>query len=365
MQEFAIRGSWHIKAAESLMAREGLLKKHWGYEYGVCWNGVQRLYELTGDERYLAYIKEAVDSFLMPDGNIRSYALNDYNLDYVNNGKQLFWLHEITQNEKYLRYAELLLKQLQRQPRTLEGGFWHKQIYPQQMWLDGIYMAQPFHVLCETILGHKGAARDAVFQTLLIHQKTLDESTGLCRHAWDSAATQPWIEDACGRSKHAWGRAMGWYMAAVCDMLEILPSKTPGKGELLRVFDQLAQTLLKYQHKSGVWQQVLDCPERHGNYLESSSSCLIAYAIKKGVRLGLLSDQYLPSLNRAWQGILEQFIEIYKGELVVNKCCVVGGLGGKAQRDGSFEYYMSEPIIMNDLKGVGAFIQVSCEFECD
>ncbi len=357
--------NWHIRVAEGLMDREQLLASHWSYDFGVVWNGMATLFALTGDEKYERYIKDGVDSFLSADGNdIRGYNMEEYNLDYLCNGKQLLYLYEKTKSPRYEAAIRLLLKQMDKQPRTAQGGFWHKLIYPQQVWLDGLYMYAPFYARAAKLYGREDWFDDIVKQFLLIRERARDERTNLCRHAWDAVSAQSWADKETGCSKHVWGRATGWYMAAIVDTLDFLPKEHKGRGPLLELFNELAEAVWKVRDKEAqVWFQVLDAPGRAGNYLESSCTSLILYALAKAARLGLISCIGREGLISSYAGAVEQFIEILHGQAIVTKCCQVAGLGGRHNRDGTYAYYMSEPIVANDLKGTGAFIQAACEME--
>jgi len=347
------------------MAREGILSKCWSYDYGVVWNGFEALYNLTGDARYLDYIRHGIDSFLSADGTqIRDYCMEDYNLDYINNGKQLLYLYRFTGEMKYIRAASLLNLQLENQPRTSGGGFWHKKIYPYQMWLDGLYMAAPFYARYSLDYQASEGLDDVANQFTLIHQHTYNASTGLCCHAWDESRTQPWADPVTGLSRHAWGRALGWYLAALVDVLPSYPPEHPQREILLSILRMLCESVQRRQDRQTfVWQQVLDAPGRPGNYFESSCSCLFAYTFAKGARLDLLPPSFMEHARRAYEGIVTQFIQVLNGHAAVTKCCQVAGLGGQQNRDGSFAYYISEPIVCNDLKGIGAFLQAACEIE--
>lgn len=361
---FSSTEQWHKRVADSLIKREGLLTRHWSYDYGVILQGMIALYQLTDDPTYFQYIQQSIDSFLSPDGRmIRDYDYDTFNLDYINNGKIVLYLYEKTGDPKYKTAAALLRKQLAHHPRTPQGGFWHKQMYPQQMWLDGLYMSEPFYARYAAMFGEDEAFDDIALQFCLIYEKTLDPATGLCRHAWDSACAQPWADKTTGQAPHAWGRALGWYMAALADTLTYFPKEHPKFAQVEAVFVKLSDALLKAQDKrSHTWFQVIDSPERPGNYLESSCSALITYAYLKGARLGFLPAEYRTHGREAFEGLVTQFIQVVNGQTIVTKCCQVGGLGGDTNREGTFAYYMSEPIIANDLKGTGAFIQAACEW---
>ena len=350
------------KLAFCTIQRNGLLNKKWSYDYGVVWRGMEMVYALTGDETYFDYIRDALDSMVEADGNIAGYNKEAYNLDYLCNGRQIIYLYQQTGEEKYKKAAALLRSQLDAQPRTSDGGFWHKQIYPYQMWLDGQHMAIPFYLQYEAAFGQNEVAqRDAAKQLILAYRHTLNPETGLPHHGWDEKRVQIWADPKTGRAAHAWGRAVGWYMVALVDSLELLPADLPEYQEVLDIFRTLAQKLLSIR-EDGVWLQVLDCPGKTGNYPESSASCLICYALLKGARLGYLPKEAAAEAQKSFAAIQRHFIgQMKSGEYFVAKCCQGAGLGGNTNRDGSFDYYISENVISHDLKAEGAFIQAACE----
>ena len=350
------------KTADCLMRRRGLLNERWSYDYGVVWRGMEMLYALTGEQRYFEYILNALDGMVDEAGVPAGYDLEAYNLDYLCIGRQLVYLYEQTGREKYRKAAALLRSQLDRQPRTSDGGFWHKQVYPWQMWLDGQHMAIPFYLKYEAAFGPGGPApEDAARQLVLAYRHTLDPETGLPCHGWDEKREQVWADPVTGRAAHAWGRAVGWYMTALVDSLELFPRDSRHAGEVRAIFEELSEKLLSVR-EDGVWLQVLDCPGRMGNYAESSGSCLIDYALLKGARLGLLSRETGLEAQKSFESIQRHFLGRMKnGEYVIMKCCQGAGLGGRGGRDGSFDYYISENVNSRDLKATGAFIQAACE----
>lgn len=356
---------WHIKVAESIMRRDTVTHPTWTYDDGVIWNGFAALYGVTGDTRYFRYIQDGIDNFLLDDGAaIRDYSPDEYNIDHINNGKQLLYLFDKTGDQRYKRAADLLMSQLQTHPRTTDGGFWHKQIYPFQMWLDGIYMGSPFYTRYTFMFGPDSSFDDIARQIRLCYIHTLDAKTGLHYHAWDEKHVQFWANPDTGCSRHFWGRAMGWFVAALVDVLDFFPEEHAAYAEIAGYLAACMEALLAVQdEQSGVWYQVLDQGTRPGNYLEASASCLNVYALAKGIRKGWLPKSMAPAATRAWEGIITQFVEVYKGNVDLNKTCRVAGLGNTEERDGTFAYYMREAIICNDLKGLGAFLQAAVEVE--
>ncbi len=355
--------NWHVRIADGLINLYPTLDKRWSYDYGVVWKGMAALYALTGEEKYFAYIKRGMDSFLADNGTaIRDYFAGEYNLDYLNNGKLLLYLWQKTGEAKYRTAAELLLEQLLRQPRTPEGGFWHKKIYPEQMWLDGLYMSGPFYAEAAVLFHHEAWLDDVVHQFTLVREKTLHQPTGLGLHAWDAARVQPWADKQTGCSPHVWGRAVGWYACALVDAMDNMPEGTENRQKMTALLEGLLAPIWKARDgRTKVWLQVMDQPDRPGNYAESSCTAQFIYATAKAKRLKLCQTVEDAELCEAWQGAVDQFIEVYKGNAIVTKCCQVAGLGNVQERDGSFAYYMSEPIVANDCKGSGAMLQAAVE----
>jgi unsaturated rhamnogalacturonyl hydrolase len=301
------------------------------------------------------------------DGAIATYRPDEHNIDHINPGKVLFALYRDTGDERYGRAIELLRDQLRAQPRVAAGGFWHKGIYPRQMWLDGIYMGSPFLAEYAATFGDGGEYDDVVRQITLIYARTRDARTGLLAHGWDESGTQAWA-DPDGRSRSFWARAIGWYTMACVDVLDHLP---PGAGRdaVVPILSDALDAVIRVQDtRSGVWWQVLDQPGRAGNYLESSASCMFAYALAKAARQGHVSAEHAEVARRAYDGILREFVRLTPaGTVEIERTCRGAGLGaepnGQPDRDGSFEYYVSEPIVANDPKGVGAFLLASVELE--
>jgi unsaturated rhamnogalacturonyl hydrolase len=277
----------------------------------------------------------------------------------------LFSLYETSGDERYRKAAYLLREQLRTHPRTNAGGFWHKKIYPHQMWLDGIYMASPFYAEFANQFGEPEAFDDVVHQIILMEAHARDPNTGLLYHAWDESRSQKWADPETGCSPNFWGRAMGWYAMAIPDVLDRLPLDHPQRQRLITIFRATLDAAVRVQDQaSGVWYQVLDQGGRSGNYLEASASCMFVYALAKGVRKGYLGEEYLAAARRGFDGILREFVTVDDQGLVnLNDICAVAGLGGKPYRDGSYEYYVGEKLISNEYKGVGPFIMASLEME--
>ncbi|GEP96639.1 glycoside hydrolase family 88/105 protein [Chitinophaga cymbidii] len=337
----------------------------WTYDQGVVLRGIEALWRRTHDDAYLAYIRQSMDHFVQPDGTIRTYKQQDFNIDNVMPGRNLLLLYKVTGEEKYRKAAETLRHQLQLHPRTKAGGFWHKKIYPWQMWLDGLYMAQPFYAEYAVAFGEDSIFNDITRQFTLMEAVSRDTKTGLLYHGYDESREQKWADPQTGRSPHVWGRAMGWYAMALVDALEHFPDTHPGKAQLTAILERLAAAVAKYQDsKSGLWWDIIDLPHKEKNYLEASASCMFVYALAKGVRLGLLPAKYRKVASKGYKGIIKTFIKKdEQGYIHLHGTVSVSGLGGKPYRDGSFEYYMREKVVVDDPKGVGSFLQAANEME--
>lgn len=338
----------------------------WSYDMGVLLEGAAAVWRNTGDGDYFRYIQRSMDSYVNAAGNIKNYRPDEYNIDHVKNGRSLLLLYKVTGQQKYLSAANLLWAQLQKHPRTKEGGFWHKEIYPHQMWLDGLYMGEPFYAEYAAMMDKKEAFDDIANQFILMEKHARDSKTGLLYHGWDESKEQKWANKKTGTSPNFWGRAMGWYLMALVDVLDYFPQDHPQRKTLLAILNRTAVAALKYQDpKSGVWYDILDLPDRKGNYLESSASAMFVYGFAKGVRKGYLPKPFFAGAKKGYAGLNKEFIEAAGAERANLKGTVtVSGLGGKTvYRDGSFDYYMSEKVITNDPKGVGAAILAAAEME--
>ena len=292
---------WSVRMADSCMKRQPILSDVWSYEPGVVLKGIEQIWLDTADNKYLEYIERYVEQFVQPDGDIRTYNIQEYNLDQINAGKLLFRLYQETGDRRYQQALHLLMKQLERQPRTSEGGFWHKKIYPYQMWLDGIYMAAPFYVQYADHFKVPGGFDDAAHQILLIERHTRDPRTGLYYHAWDESKMQKWAHPQTGCSPHFWGRAMGWYAMALVDVLDFLPESHRARDRIVTIFERMIQAVVQLQDTdTGLWYQVLDRGGSEGNYTEASASCMFVYALAKGVRKGYLAPKYLGAAQRGY-----------------------------------------------------------------
>lgn len=336
--------------------------RRWSYDQGVVLKGIEGLWKNTGDKRYFDYIQKSMDAFVDEDGNIRSYRQDEYNIDHVLCGRNLLMLYKVTGKEKYYKAVQLLRGQLKTHPRTNEGGFWHKKIYPYQMWLDGLYMGQPFYAEYAATFHEDTAFNDIAKQFILMERHSRDSKTGLLYHGYDESRQQRWADKATGRSPHVWGRAMGWYGMGLVDALEWFPVNHPQRGELIKILSRFATAITAYQDKkSGLWWDIVDMPGKGKNYEEASASCMIVYALAKGVRLGYLPEKFLAPAKKGYDGIIKKFVKTEDGLVNLHGTVSVSGLGGNPYRDGSFDYYMREKVIVNDPKGVGAFLLMGNE----
>jgi unsaturated rhamnogalacturonyl hydrolase len=338
----------------------------WDYMYGLVLLSFQKLYLQTGDERYLEYGKNYIDQMIDIDGNIKNYEIYDFSLDYINNGKLLFLLHEKYHDERYLKVMKTLRTQLEWQPRTRTGGLWHKGFYPYQMWLDGLYMGTTYWAMHAAYANEPEAVfSDIAHQFILIEQKTRNTETGLLVHAWDESRLQQWADKATGQSPQVWSRALGWYAMALVDTLEVFPKEHKNYTDLIQIFNRLCIALEHYQHKSGLWYQVTDKGERYGNYLETSGTAMFAYAMGKGVRLGYLPKKYRKVADNALTGIINNYIEIdsANNELYLTRTVGGTGLGNSPYRPGTLQYYVEEAVRTNDPHGIGPFIMASVELD--
>jgi unsaturated rhamnogalacturonyl hydrolase len=357
--------TWSVRMIESTLQRYTLNGASWNYDHGLQVMAIQKVGEAIGEERYLKFVADWIDHFVQPDGSIRTYRMDEYNVDLINSGKLLFGAYERTGDECYRKAIELLREQMRTHPRNNNNGYWHKQIYPYQMWLDGIYMAGPFLSEYALRFNEPETFDDVVHQITLIEKRTRDEKTGLLYHAWDESKQQRWCDPNTGLSKYFWGRAVGWYVMAIVDVLDHLPREHAGRSDLIAILDQTVAAIVKVQDEAtGLWYQILDLPERKGNYLEASASTMFVYTFAKAVHKGYIARDYLLSARRGYHGTLQNLIKIdSQGLLTLENVCGGAGLGGKPYRDGSFEYYITEKIIPNDPKGVGPFILAALEME--
>jgi len=363
----------YVQMADSVIARApnplilDSAEPKWEYTHGLVLKSVFAVGEKTGDPRYFDYAKRYYDEMIGADGSIRTYVLEEYNIDRINPGKALFSLYEKTKEEKYLKALQLLRRQMKEHPRTKEGGFWHKKRYPWQMWLDGLYMGSPFLAQYARVFDEPALLDDVANQFVWMEKHARDPKTGLLYHGWDESREQKWADPVTGLSKEFWGRAMGWYAMALVDALDFFPANHPRRAEIVAILGRLAAAVVKVKdQKTNVFWQVLDKGGQEGNYLESSASIMFAYTFLKGTRLGYLDKRYAPEGRAIYEGVLKEFVTTdEKGVMSIHKGCAVAGLGGDPGsgnwRSGTFDYYIKEPIRSNDAKAVGPFILASLE----
>ncbi|MGB8376170.1 MAG: glycoside hydrolase family 88 protein, partial [Salegentibacter sp.] len=344
-------------------------KPKWSYTNGLVLKAAQEVYQETGKQEYYDYIYNFADTMITDEGKIWTYDLEKHNLDMLNSGNVLLYLYPKTKEERFLTALKTLRSQIDTQPRTPGGGFWHKKRYTQQMWLDGLYMAEPFYAHYTQMFSEgakaKEAFNDVVHQFELIQKHALDPETGLLYHGWDASKEQKWANKETGTSPNFWSRAMGWYGMAIVDVLDYLPEDFEGRQKLIVYLNQYAEAIVKVQdEKTGLWWQVLDKGGKEGNYLEASGSSMFTYTLAKAVKKGYLPEKYMKNAEKAYQGILNNLITVDDNGVVnLNQVCAVAGLGGDPYRDASYEYYVNEKIRSNDPKGTGPFILASLQLD--
>jgi unsaturated rhamnogalacturonyl hydrolase len=337
----------------------------WNYELGTLLEGMESVWLDTADARYYRYIQASVDQLVTADGTIPTLKVEDYELDNILLGRQLLMLYGVTRDARYYKAATLIYGQLQHQPRNASGGFWHKQRYPDQMWLDGFYMAEPFYAEYAKTFHHPEAFAGIAHQFELMDAHARDAKTGLLYHGWDESKKERWADAKTGLSSQFWARAMGWYMMALVDTLDSFPENDPGRKVLLMQLQRDAAAAVRFQDPAtGLWWQVMNQEGAKGNFLEASASCMFVYALQKGVRRGYLRAEYSAAANRGYKGIVSRFVQTGPDEGVsLTGTVKAAGLGGDPYRDGSYAYYIGEKVVTNDPKGVGAFLLASSEME--
>ncbi len=358
------------RMARSVMARYEPSQVQWHYEHGLVLQAIWAVAERIGDPAMKDWVAMMHDTKIRDDGSIATYRDDEFNLDQINPGKGLFDLYAATGNEKYRKAIEILRDQLAHHPRTKANGFWHKQIYPWQMWLDGLYMQGPFYARYAAEFGTREDFADVVAQFVLVEKHARDPATGLMYHAWDESGKQLWANPATGCSPHFWGRAMGWFCMAVMDTLRWIPADGAHddlRSPLIAIARRLVPAVLSCQDgESGLWYQILDQPKREKNYLESSASAMFVRFLFLAAREGYADDapRALAAAKKGYAGLVrDKVTEDGEGNLHLSGICSVAGLGGNPYRDGSFEYYVKEAVVSDDFKGVGPFILASLEAE--
>lgn len=338
-------------------------KATWDYIDGCMIMSLLELYKVTKNEKYLSFSESYIGYRVEEDGTIRGYKKEELNLDNINEGKNLFTLYDLTGKEKYAKATSKIYEQILEMPRTKDGNFWHKMIYPHQVWLDGLYMAQPFYMEYENRFNNKKNYDDIFQQFFNVEKFMKDEETGLYYHAYDSEKQMFWADKETGLSKNFWLRALGWFSMALLDTLAIADKEYQGYDHLLNMYRDLIDSMLKFQSPEGMWYQVPNFPGREKNYLETSGSSIMAYCLLKGARLGFLPASYVEYGKKAFKGICDTYLSTVEGEMSLGGICLVAGLGPETnlRRDGSYEYYMSEPIVKDDAKGTAPFLLAYAE----
>ena len=346
-------------------------QRKWNYTTGLELKAFMDAAKRYDMPEVVDYVRDWADTMATEKGEVYKYKKSNYNVDHICPARIYFDLHDMfgDQDKRYRRVTRMIREQIDSQPRTESGEFWHKQVYPHQVWLDGFYMALPFYAEYTSRYAPK-EQRDSLFADI-VHQftagaeNTYDPATGLYRHAWDESRSMFWCDPQTGLSAHAWGRATGWFAIALVEVLDYLPRNYPGRQALIDQLNYFLEVLPKWADpQTGMWYQVLDCPEREGNYQEATCSIMFVYAFLKGLRMGYIDDSHREYILGLYPKFIDRFIrENEDGTISMTDCCSVGGLGGKQMRKGDFDYYLSEPIIENDCKGVGPFIWASLEWE--
>ncbi|HNW51182.1 MAG TPA: glycoside hydrolase family 88 protein [Prolixibacteraceae bacterium] len=359
---------WSVKMAnsvmnlhDSLIYYEGRDKIKWQYDVAMLSMAIDKLGVV--DQKYSNYMKTYVDYFINDDGTVKGYNPEEYNLDRINPAKNLFTLYKRTGDEKYNKAIQLFVKQMENHPKTNSGGYWHKKVYPNQMWLDGIYMGSPFLAQYAREYNKPEWFDVVTHQITLIYDKTVDPKTALLYHAWDESKKERWANPETGQSPNFWSRSMGWYVMAIVDVLDYLPENHPDRAKIITLLNTTLDALLKVADKeTGLWYQVLDQGNRKGNYIEASGTCMYIYAMAKAANKGYIKKKYLQIANEKFDSVIKNLIvKDSNDNLVLKNVCGGCGLGGNPYRDGSYEYYVTEKVVDNDSKGVGPFILAAIE----
>ncbi len=354
--------AWPIRIAGSVRALYPNATElgNWNYTDGIIIDALFGIASRTGRDDDFNYIRQYLDHFVSPDGKLdpEAYPFKLFSLDRIRPASSLLWMYGRTKEEKYLKAARYVSTQLDQQPRTSDGGYWHRSTYPNQMWLDGIYMADVFAVEFGSRTHQPKYFDEAVKQIMLIYRHTHDPRTGLCYHGWDETKSRPWANKQTGTSPEFWGRAMGWYVMAMADVMDWLPKDHSGHKEVLPIFQSLCRSLSKYQDRdTGMWYQIVDKPTAPKNYVETSCTLMYAYAMARGAQRGWLAPEYLERARRATRGVLNRMVDLLPGNRMdIRGTAQVGSLGGDG---GFYDYYVSVPVVTNDQKSIGAFMNLS------
>lgn len=365
----SVDGKWSVRMANTVMHKSDSLIHYvdgnpkWAYDVAFLGMAIDRLGNI--DPKYSEYMKAWVNYFVQPDGSVTDYKPGEYNLDRIFPGRNIMTLYRRSPEERYKVAMDNFIGQLKTHPKTNSGGYWHKNIYPWQMWLDGIFMASTYMVQYAKEFNAPEWYNVAANQTRMIYDYTLDPASGLLMHAWDESRSQKWCDPETGKSHYPWSRAMGWYTMAILDILDYLPQDHPARGELISILQKTCAALVKVRdEKSGLWYQVLNQGGREGNYLEGSGSAMYIYVFAKGARLGYLDKKYREIADDAFTDYIRELVTVDENGLVtIHNICGGCGLGGNPYRDGSYEYYVNEKRFDNDTKGVAPFILAAIELD--
>jgi rhamnogalacturonyl hydrolase YesR len=333
----------------------------WSYTTGLLSQSLDDLSMATGNPVFADFASRTMDSYLAEDGTILTYKPEEFNIDQINSGKMLQRLYARNNDPRYRAAIDSLAAQMVDHPRTSEGAFWHKQRYPWQLWLDGVYMGMPFLAGVGVMEGDGQKVIEAASEFSIARSHLRDPESGLYYHAWDEAREQIWADPETGRSRYVWARGLGWYAMALVDILDVIPADmTELRAPLLAIIPELAETLVQTQDASGAWFQIMDMPDAAGNYLEASGSAMFTYFLAKAINKGYLPETYTEAANKAYAGLVNEFVAVYAdGSFNLTNICLVAGLG--YGRDGSYRYYMSEPVVENDPKGLAPAIMAGIQ----
>ena len=359
---------WSLDLAETAIIRNDTLARYnnpskikWQYDIAMLGEAIYMLKD--ADSKYSDYYSNFIDYFVTNEGSIKKYNLSDFNLDFVNPAKGLLCFYEIKKEEKYLKALDTIMLQIKMQPRTHNGGFWHKKIYPDQVWLNSTYMLDPFLARYAKLFNEPQWYDSACFNLILTYNLTVDSTDGLMCHAWDESKSQVWADPVTGKSPNKWGRGMGWYLMALVDVLEILPEDHKERKNLEKILLSVSESLLKVKDKKmKLWYQVLYNNNQQYNYIETSCSAMFIYSFAKAYNLGLLPVKYYDVAVESFNSLVKNFIKIDKDQLpTLTNICGQAGIGGKVHKDGSFGYYINQEQIDNDPKGIAPLIMASVE----
>lgn len=338
-------------------------KSYWNYEDGCVLLGAIALYEAGHDPFYRNFVLNYLNRRVEPNGSIPSYEFTQYNIDSINCGKALFFADKEDRDPRWLKAADLIMRRLSEHPRCDNGSFWHKEIYPYQVWLDGLYMALPFYMRWDMLRGGMQNINDIMHQFNNARALLFDENKKLSFHGWDEKRVQPWVNPENGCSRNFWLRSMGWYLMAMVDSLEALDEQLyEHRQRIIDLLKEAVQGLLAYRAEDGLFYQVIDHKEAKGNYTETSGSAMVAYALMKAARLGFLHrEKYKETGLSIFNALVSNKLITFQGQSTLHDICLVAGLGGESMRDGSVAYYLSEPRVADDAKGAGPFMMAYAE----